>query len=93
MDFDWTEAGGLTAGGKPFTERPGAAKTTPHYWKGFAPPCPLVPPIPPQFRYRQGWAMVRHQSGGAEAPATVAPIACHLQDGETVGDLAEGDNS
>ena len=51
---------------------------------------------PAQFRYRQGWAVFRHQAISAQPPAPVAPvapIAGDIQRAQTVGDLAEGDNS
>jgi len=48
---------------------------------------------PPQFRYRQGWAVFRHQAISAQPPATVAPIAGDIQRGQAVGDLAEGNDA
>ena len=48
---------------------------------------------PPQLRYRQGWAVFRHQAISAQPPAAIAPIAGDIQRAQAGGDLAEGDNS
>jgi hypothetical protein len=48
---------------------------------------------PPQLRYRQARPMLGQQATGPQPAAAVAAVACHLQQGEVPGDLAESDDT
>jgi hypothetical protein len=46
-----------------------------------------------QLRHRQVRAVLRQQARGTDAAAPLAPVACHLEQGGTTGNLAEADDA